>query len=126
MSIIANYKQLVKRFPKYLQKRMPKEVAIIEISAKESRRLNRLYRKKDKPTNVLSFRYGPEYGEVLLCPDIIKKEAKAHGNSQVFQMTWMIAHGMMHLGGLHHEGWGVATKKFEGLEERILGKIFKK
>lgn len=126
MFIIANYKQLVKRFPQYIQKRLPKEVAVISISVKESQRLNRLYRKKDKPTNVLTFRYDSKYGEILLCREIIKKEARAQGNSQVFQMTWMAAHGMMHLGGLHHEGGAVAAKKFEGLEERVLGKIFKK
>lgn len=125
MSIIANYKTFVKDFPRYLQKRLPKKVAVISISAKESRRLNRLYRKKNKPTNVLSFRYDSKYGEILLCPDIIKKEARAQGNSQKYQMTWMIAHGMMHLGGLNHEGGGAAIKKFERLEEIILAKMFK-
>lgn len=121
--ITGQFSNGVKRFPKYLRKRLPKEVAVINISAKESRRLNRLYRKKNKPTNVLSFRYGPEYGEILLCPDIIKKEARAQGNSQKYQMTWMAVHGMIHLGGLHHDGGGTAIKKFERLEEQILGKI---
>lgn len=123
MFSIANYKQLVKCFPKYLQKRLPKEVAVINISAKESRRLNRLYRKKNKPTNVLSFRYGPEYGEILLCPKIIKKEARAQGHSHKYRMTWMMAHGMLHLGGAHHEKGAAAAKKFKQLEELILKKM---
>lgn len=122
-SIARQFSNGVKHFPKYIQKRLPKEVAVINISAKESRRLNLLYRKKDKPTNVLSFRYDSEYGEILLCPDIIKKEARAQGNSYKYQMTWMAVHGMMHLGGLHHEGGGAAIKKFERLEEQVLGKI---
>jgi probable rRNA maturation factor len=118
--IIANYNRIVKYFPKYIQKRLPKEVAVISISAKESRRLNRLYRKKDKPTNVLSFRYDSEYGEILVCPEVIKKEAKSAGNSLKYQMTWMIAHGMLHLGGVHHERGGAQEKKFMRMEVQIL------
>jgi probable rRNA maturation factor len=120
MVIIANYNRIVKYFPKYIQKRLPKEVAVISISAKESRRLNRLYRKKDKPTNVLSFRYDSEYGEILVCPEVIKKEAKSAGNSLKYQMTWMIAHGMLHLGGAHHERGGAQEKKFMRMEVQIL------
>lgn len=125
MPNIPNLQTLVKCIPKYLQKRLPKEVAVINISAKESRRLNRLYRKKNKPTNVLSFRYGLDYGEILLCPEIIKKEAKEQGNSQKYQMTWMAVHGMMHLGGVHHEGGGAQERRFMKLEVRILEKIGK-
>lgn len=121
--MVISYKTLVKHFPKYLQKRLPKEVAVISISAKESQRLNRLYRKKNKPTNVLSFRYDSEYGEILLCPDIIKKEARAQGNSQKYQMTWMIVHGMMHLGGMLHEGNSAQGCRFIRLERQVLGKI---
>ncbi len=112
----------VKYFPKYNQKKLPREVALIEISKKTSQELNRRYRKKNKSTNVLSFRYGPEYGEILLCPEIIKKEAKAQGNTYKYQMTWMVVHGMMHLGGFHHEKG--AAEKAEKLEERILAKMF--
>lgn len=117
-------KKIRKLFPKYLQKKLPRKVALIEISKKTSQELNRRYRKKNKPTNVLSFRYGSEYGEILVCPDVIKKEAKAQGNTYKYQMTWMAVHGMMHLGGIHHEGGGAAAKKFEKLEGRILAKIF--
>lgn len=73
--MVLPLKNLVKYFPKYIKKRLPKQVAVIDISAKESWHLNKLYCKKNKPTNVLSFRYGPDYGEILLCPEVIKKEA---------------------------------------------------
>ncbi len=116
----------VKYFPKYIQKRLPKQVAVIDISVKESQHLNQFYCKKDKPTNVLSFRYGSDYGEILLCPEVIKKEAKLAGNSQKFQMTWMIIHAMLHLGGMHHEKSAVVDRKVQQLEEKILIKIFKR
>ncbi|MBU6414677.1 rRNA maturation RNase YbeY [Patescibacteria group bacterium] len=120
MFSLAQYKKLVKYFPRYIKKRLPKEVAVINISAKESRRLNRLYRKKNKPTNVLSFRYGKDYGEILLCSEVIKKEAKQAGNSQNKQMTWMLIHAMLHLGGVHHENGARQEKRFAKLEGLIL------
>lgn len=124
--MVISHKTLVKYFSKYIQKKLPKEVAIIKISAEKSRELNRRYRKKDKPTNVLSFHYDSEYGEILVCPEVIKKEAKEQRNTYKYQMTWMVVHGMMHLGGLHHEGGGAQEKKFTKLEGQILEKIGKR
>ncbi len=124
--MIANYKNLVKCFPKYIQKRLPPKVALIEISKEKSQELNRRYRKKNKPANVLSFRYGKDYGEILLCPEVIKKEAKLAGNSQKYQMTWMVIHAMLHLGGIHHERSGAMARKVEKLEEKILKQLERK
>ncbi|TSC75008.1 MAG: pyridoxine 5-phosphate synthase [Parcubacteria group bacterium Gr01-1014_33] len=116
--------KVVKQFPLILRKRLPREVSIVEISEKESQRINRLYRKKNKPTNVLSFRYGSDYGEILLCPEVIRREARESGNPQEYQMTWMIVHGMIHLAGLHHERSEVLAKQTAKLEVAILRKIF--
>lgn len=109
--------------PRTLSKKLPREVKIIKASAQKSRELNRKYRKKNKPVNVLSFRYGPEYGEILVCPEIIRREAKKQGNTRKYQMTWMIIHGMLHLAGLHHEKSRVATKRFSILENRLLKQV---
>ena len=86
--------------------------------------MNREYREKDKPTNVLSFFYSKEYGEILVCPEIIVREAKEQGNTQEFQMTWMIVHGMLHLAGVHHEKSARAEKEVEKMERKILKKLF--
>jgi len=112
-----------KFFPKNLRKKLPRGIVVKKISSRESRRLNLVYRGKNVPTNVLSFRYGPDYGEILICPAVAKKEAKISGNSQTFQMTWMIAHGMIHLSGLHHKKTQDASARFAGLEKKILDKF---
>ena len=69
--------------------------------------------------------YSPDYGEILICKDVVKKEAKLAGNTQLFQMTWMIAHGILHLAGVHHEKSVATAKRFSRLEKQILGNMFK-
>ena len=119
-------KETVKYLPLAIRKRLPKEITVIAVSPKESLRLNRRYRHKRKPADVLSFLYGREYGEIILCPAVIKKDAKKQGNTQVFQMTWMVVHGMLHLSGLHHERSRIITEKGERIEQEILSVLEKK
>jgi probable rRNA maturation factor len=117
------YKKILKLFPVNFKKRLPREVALIHIGEKESKRLNRVYRKKNKPANVLSFRYSSQYGEILVCPAVIRQEAKKAKISYTRQMTRMVIHGMVHLSGLHHEKSREAAKKFDRLEQKMINKI---
>ena len=121
---ILSSSDIVKVVPSVLQKRLPKEIAVFELSASKSRALNRRYRKKDKAANVLSFWYSKEYGEIIVCPVVIRREARAQGHTYQYQMTWMILHGTIHLSGLHHEKSAAAAKKAEALEQKILGSLF--
>lgn len=118
-------KEIVKYLPLVIRKRLPKEVMIIGVSPKESLRLNRHYRHKQKPANVLSFLYGPAYGEIIICPSVIAKDAKKQGNTQVFQMTWMVVHGMLHLAGIHHEQSRAAAQRVEKIEHDVLSALAK-
>ena len=114
----------IRRFlSKSIREKLPDDAKIIEVSVGESRRLNRIYLKKHKATNVLSFRYGPGYGEIVLCPALIRREAKASGTSYRCQMLWMILHGTIHLAGLHHEKSKRAERRVAQLEKKILKKI---
>ena len=117
-------KDIVKYLPADIKKRLPKEIAVIAVSEQESLKLNRRYRNKRKPTNVLSFRYDDTYGEILVCQAVIHYEAKKQGNTQVFQMTWMVLHGMLHLAGLHHEKSEAMARKITHIEDAVLQKIF--
>ena len=57
-------------------------LSIVLVGEKKIRALNRIYRKKNKPTDILSFNYSSGYnkkgveGELFLCPEVIKKSAK--------------------------------------------------
>lgn len=121
--MLSSVRKIVKLLPQNLRGKLPARIKLIEISSLESRRLNRIYRKKNKPTNVLSFYYNRDYGEILLCPAVIKKEAKAEGNTYKYQFTWMVLHGMIHLTGLHHESSRQVELKAERLEKDILSKL---
>lgn len=124
VTFVSYYKSLVNHLPASLKKQLPKQVAVVAISEQKSRELNRSYRKKDTATNVLSFRYGPDEGEILVCPTVIRREAKEQGHSYDYQMTRMILHGMIHLAKLHHERRGDHIKRFERIEKRILDQLF--
>lgn len=69
------------------------------VSGDEIRTRNKEYRKKDEPTDVLSFDYGRE-GDILLYLDKIE-EYKSEDLSQAVQKT--IIHGVLHLFGYDHE-----------------------
>lgn len=123
---IAFAKDIVKYLPQAIWNGLPVEISVVSVSARESRALNRQYRKKNKATNVLSFYYGKEYGEIVICPAIIRAEAKKQKHSFHYQMTWMIAHGMIHLSGLHHEKSRDAEKRVARIENNILQTLFQK
>lgn len=112
-----------KLFPATIQSKLPAHVAVVPVSARESLALNRTYRNKRTPANVLSFLYDREYGEIIVCPALIRVEAKMQGNSFAYQMTWMIIHGMLHLAGVHHERSAAAAKRAARLEEEALRKF---
>ena len=117
-------KDIVKLLPQAIHSGLTADIWVAEVSEKEARRLNRLYRGKDKPANVLSFFYSKEYGEIIVCPAVIRREAKAEKHSFEYQMTWMILHGMIHLSGTHHEKSLALARRVENIEQEILEKLF--
>ena len=70
----------------------------------ESQLLNNQYRKKDEPTNVLSFLISdnPLLGDIILCHSVIKKEALAQKKSIDDHYAHLIIHGYLHLIGFDH------------------------
>jgi len=121
---IAFVKRIVKHLPPAVRNGLPARITVAAVSVREALALNRRYRKKHKPADVLSFFYGPEYGEIILCPSVIRGDAKTQGNSYAYQLTWMIVHGMMHLTGLHHERSVTRAKRVERTEQKILAQLF--
>ncbi len=123
MTLRAQMGRLRKLFPAAIRNKLPAKIIVVPVSAHESLALSRRYRNRRAPANVLSFLYSPEYGEIVVCPALIRAEAKAQGNSFEYQMTWMIVHGMLHLAGVHHEKSEAAAKGVEALERSILAKL---
>lgn len=121
MAISAD--KFIKKLPKKLRKKLPKTINVGFVTERMSRKLNHRYRGQNKPANTLSFRYGSDCGEVLLCPEVIRREAKRQGHSYKYQLNWMIVHGILHLAGVHHEKSRRASRKFGEMESSLLAKI---
>lgn len=102
-------------------------VCIRIVGSAESRRLNREYRGKDRPTNVLSFpASGPErelggsLGDLVVCAAVVAAEAREQGKARAAHWAHMVVHGMLHLHGLDH-GTRREAVAMERLEVEILG-----
>lgn len=114
-----------RRFPRGLRVGLPRVIRVIPVSSLRSRVLNRDYRGRAKAANVLSFRYGKEYGEIIICLDVIRREARAAGRDTRFQTARMVLHAMVHLSGIHHEESRGADRKTIQLETDLIGEFQK-
>ena len=85
-----------------------KELSISCVSEKEIKLLNKKYRGKDEATNVLSFGVDELLtknlliGDIVLCIEIIKKEAKEFSKDFENRLKHMIIHGFLHLLNFNH------------------------
>lgn len=88
------------------------------ISAKKSREINKTYRKKDKATNVLSFPFSKNEGEILICKEVARKDAPKFDKTFSQFLGFLVIHGMLHLKGMQH------SSRMEVLEQRYDQKYF--
>ena len=79
------------------------------VASDEMQTLNKNYRGKDKPTNVLSFPMElPDMvginilGDLAFCDEVIESEAKQQGKSSLAHWAHMVVHGMLHLQAYDH------------------------
>ena len=77
-------------------------LSIAYVSLKKSKELNKTYRNKNKPTNILSFPLRKKEGEIILCPSLIKREAKNFDRTFEQFLGFLVIHGILHLKGLEH------------------------
>jgi len=105
--------------------RVGHEISFVLTDDKRMRALNRGYRGKDKPTNVLSFaaldaarpKPGMPWllGDVVLTSGVIAREAKAQRKSLTHHLSHLAVHGVLHLLGYDHEQ-GRDAEAMEALE----------
>jgi len=78
------------------------EVAVLIASSARVQELNRRFRRKDKPTDVLSFpRNGG--GDIAISFDIASDNAHRYGHHALDELKILVLHGMLHLAGYDHE-----------------------
>lgn len=113
------------------ERREPCEVTIVLTDDEEMTELNRLWRGKDTPTNVLSFPAGEPVtaggepcplGDVVLAGETVQAEAEAQGVSLADHVSHLIVHGVLHLLGFDHEVADEA-ERMEALETKVLASL---
>lgn len=85
---------------------MPKgAVSISFVDIARIHELNSQYRKKDKPTDVLTFCFEDEsiLSDVYICLDVVKANAKEHHVSEQDELARVIAHAFAHSVGYEHD-----------------------
>lgn len=93
-------------------------LSVAFVQEKESQAINKKYRQKNKPTNILSFNLSKTEGEIILCPTVIKKEAKNFSKTFPQFLGFLVIHGMLHLKGMEH------SSTMEQVEEKYDQKYF--
>jgi probable rRNA maturation factor len=83
-------------------------VNVLLTSSSEMKSLNRRFRGKDKPTDVLSFPAEPDHqkqfaGEIAISVEIATKNARELGHSPAYEVKILVLHGVLHLRGYDHE-----------------------
>jgi len=108
-------------------------LSIVFVGKKKIQALNRLYRKKNEVTDILSFNYSSGYnkerieglpasrqrreallaGELFLCSEMIKKSARENNVSFRKELAFVLSHGILHLLGFRH------GKKMYELQDKV-------
>jgi len=113
------------------------EIAILLCSKKRIQELNRSYRGKDYPTDVLSFSQLEEpiadgirefdgeesfLGDIAISLDVVRKNAKEFNVTYEEEIRRVITHGILHLIGMEHNDSSETSEMIE-IQERILKKL---
>lgn len=112
------------------------EVSVSAVSSEHMRALNQQYRNKDGDTNVLSFpsdmpalfsEHGGDsatvvLGDIVLCPEVLEKEASAQGKSLHDHWAHMVIHSLLHLNGMDHNS-ELSADTMESHEIQILSNL---
>lgn len=87
-----------------------KYISVTLSNDKTIQKLNKKYFKRDFPTDVLSFNINEKLnkselylGDIIVNQDQARHQAKSYNNSTEQEIADLVAHGVLHLLGVHHE-----------------------
>ena len=87
----------------------PAEISLRVVNRREMQELNKKFRKKNDPTNVLAFpserplEEGPLLGDIVICNGVVEDEAKDYEMSYSDRYKQMLVHATLHLLGFDHQ-----------------------
>lgn len=127
-SKIAMPKKFIQDVDKFLRKELKlaeKELTIVFMNPEPAKKINMQYRKKNYATDVLSF-LSPtkeDLGDLVLCPQVLKKQAKEHALSFKAELAYMLIHGVLHLLGYDHELSEREAKKMFKIQDQLFDRL---
>ena len=92
-------------------------LSLVFVGDAQSKKLNFSYRRKNKPTNVLSFGLDKKNGEIFITPNVVKKQTKLFNRDFKNLTAFLFIHGLMHLKGMEH------GSRMEKAEEKLRRKF---
>ncbi len=105
----------------------PGDVVLRFVAGDEMRDLNRRWRGKDRPTDVLSFPAGTRepdgrrhLGDIAVCYPVAREQARRARHSPEREVAVLALHGLLHLLGYDHEVDGGEMDRLEGHLRREL------
>ena len=106
------------------------ELTIRLVDEEEGRELNRTWRHKDYPTNVLSFPTDvpdefldiPLLGDLVICVPVVEREAAEQGKPPAAHWAHLVIHGCLHLLGYDHIE-DAEAEEMEALERQLLAEL---
>ncbi|MDE1172312.1 MAG: rRNA maturation RNase YbeY [Parvibaculaceae bacterium] len=107
------------------------EVSLVLADNAFVRELNKTWRGKDKPTNVLSFPMGASapgvtpvpLGDIVFALETVVDEAKEQRKTVSDHLSHLAVHGLLHLLGYDHEESDAEAEEMEALERDILASL---
>jgi probable rRNA maturation factor len=100
------------------------QISLLVTSNRELRSLNRRFRGKDKPTDVLSFpaegKVGGLAGDIAISAEIAGQNARRLGHPVAVEIKVLVLHGVLHLAGYDHEAdQGEMARRETGLRRKL-------
>ena len=103
------------------------ELSLLLVSDGEMRRLNRRWRGRDRPTDVLAFAQaeGPGgapdgmLGDVVISVDTARRQARQRGETLGREADRLLIHGLLHLLGYDHERSAAEARRMQRRERAL-------
>ncbi|MDH4943911.1 rRNA maturation RNase YbeY [Sulfurimonas sp. C5] len=101
-----------------------KEIELIITDNDEIQEINKEYRGKDYPTDVLSFPYEEmpfsPLGSIVISKNFVEEKAQEFGHSIQDEFTLLFIHGLLHVMGYDHE---IDNGEMRTMEEKLINKF---
>lgn len=112
------------------------EVSVTMVDNSYIQSLNKQYRNKDVPTDVLSFpmvkdgkyEIDPDtnaqiLGDIVISMEKVLEQSELYGHSFRREVAYLVAHGMLHLLGYDHENGGLEKRRMREKEDQVLDSL---